>query len=275
MSDVYICGVCLNTTMHHKNSHVVDCRLDQIKYLSERYVLMLFTLPFRILGMLPGQFAQVRIDGAENTFLRRPISICFVPSPTEIWLLVQVVGEGTKKLASLQAGSIVNMVLPLGKSFSIPMDRRRPLLVGGGVGVAPMLFLGKQLMDTGLYDNSSIHFLLGARSKSDLVLLEEFEKYGTVHCTTEDGSYGTKGYVTQHPILQNQSFDQVYTCGPKPMMQAVARYAAEKEIDCEVSLENLMACGIGACLCCVEDTTEGHLCTCTEGPVFNTKRLKW
>ena len=99
-----------------------------------------------------------------------------------------------------------------------------------------------------------------------MCIRDRYEKYATVYYTTEDGSYGEKGYPTQHTILTEQ-FDHIFCCGPEPMMKAVARYAYSKHIDCEVSLENTMACGIGACLCCVNDTKEGHKCVCTDGPV--------
>ena len=117
-------------------------------------------------------------------------------------------------------------------------------------------------------------FLLGGRSKADLLERELFEKFGRVCVTTEDGSLGEQGFVTNHSVL-NERFDHIYTCGPTPMMKAVARYANDKGISCEASLENLMACGLGACLCCVEKTTEGNLCVCKEGPVFDVKRLLW
>ena len=145
------------------------------------------------------------------------------------------------------------------------------LLVGGGVGTAPMLYLGEQLARKGCKPT----FLLGARSDKDLLQLEQFAAYGEVYTTTEDGSHGEKGYVTQHSILSQIRFEQIYTCGPKPMMVAVAKYAKSKGINCEVSLENKMACGVGACLCCVENTSEGHLCVCKEGPVFNINKLLW
>ena len=145
------------------------------------------------------------------------------------------------------------------------------LLVGGGVGVAPLLYQGAFLKSLGVKPT----FLLGARTSKDLLMLDEFRKYGEVYITTEDGSEGEKGFVTQHTILQKQRFDLIQTCGPTPMMRAVARYAYQQGIDCEVSLENMMACGLGACLCCVEKTTEGNLCVCKEGPVFNIKRLLW
>ncbi len=109
----------------------------------------------------------------------------------------------------------------------------------------------------------------------DLLELDLFKQLGEVFVTTEDGSVGEKGFVTQHSIFQRK-IDHIACCGPSPMMKAVAKIAQEKEIDCEVSLENLMACGIGACLCCVEDTIdEGNVCVCQDGPVFNIKRLKW
>jgi dihydroorotate dehydrogenase electron transfer subunit len=118
-------------------------------------------------------------------------------------------------------------------------------------------------------------FLLGARSRDDLLQLDDFRRQGDVYITTEDGSLGEQGYVTQHTVLSSRRFDQICTCGPKPMMMAVAQYAAARGIACEVSLENTMACGIGACLCCVEKTIEGHVCVCTEGPVFNINQLTW
>ena len=158
------------------------------------------------------------------------------------------------------------------RSFTMPEKASdKLLLVGGGVGTAPMLYLGEQLAKNG----SKPTFLLGARSDKDLLQLEQFAAYGDVYTTTENGSHGEKGYVTQHSILNKVQFEQIYTCGPKPMMMAVAKYAKSKDIACEVSLENTMACGIGACLCCVENTTEGHLCVCKEGPVFNINKLLW
>ena len=223
--------------------------------------------------MLPGQFVEVRVDGSSSTFLRRPISINFVDHENnEMWLLVAMVGDGTRKLGELKPGDLLNCVLPLGNGFTSHLSplASHPLLVGGGVGVAPLLYLGAELQRQGVEPT----FLLGGRTKTDLLELELFKKFGRVCVTTEDGSLGEKGFVTNHSVL-NETFDQIFTCGPTPMMKAVARYANEKAIGCEASLENLMACGLGACLCCVEKTTEGNLCVCKEGPVFNIKRLLW
>ena len=220
----------------------------------------------------PGQFVQVRVDDSTSTYLRRPISIHDVDArQNEITLLVQQVGEGTRHLAAAEQGDTVNMVLPLGNGFSFPERGERCLLVGGGIGIAPLFYFAKVLVEKGIRPT----LLLGGKSKSDLIRLEDYQQFGETFVTTEDGSLGEKGFVTQHSVWQKQSFDKIYVCGPKPMMKAVAKLADAKSIWCEVSLENLMACGLGACLCCVEDTVDGHVCVCKEGPVFNTRRLKW
>ena len=135
----------------------------------------------------------------------------------------------------------------------------------------PLLYMGQEMAAKGCKPT----FLLGARSAGDLLQLDHFRSQGDVYLTTEDGSVGERGFVTQHSIWQQASFDRICTCGPKPMMIAVARLAREKGIPCEASLENLMACGLGACLCCVEDTTDGNVCVCKEGPVFSIEKLKW
>jgi len=258
--------------MQNYTSSILDLELVETKTLNAQYVLMKFHHESPLPEMQPGQFIQVRIDGSPNTYLRRPISINFVDREKNLlWLLIQLVGDGTKTLAATPIGTKVNMILPLGNNFSKPELKDTVLLIGGGVGVAPLLMLGKKIKDKGL----DVTFLLGARSAKDLLELDEFSKYGQVFTTTEDASAGEKGFVTQHSILTEKTFTRIYTCGPKPMMQAVANYASKKGIECEVSLENSMACGIGACLCCVEDTVDGHVCTCTTGPVFNIKKLKW
>lgn len=253
--------------------YILDLTVTENIHLHANYVLIKLTQAAPLPEMLPGQFAEIRVDGSNTTFLRRPISINYVDrTKNEVWFLVQLVGDGTCKLATVQKGDIVNVVLPLGNGFTLPTDTsKKVLLVGGGVGTAPMLYLGEALLKMGCKPV----FLLGARSKNDLLQLDEFARFGEVYTTTEDGSMGEKGYVTMHSILQQTRFDMIYTCGPKPMMMAVAKYAKANDIECEVSLENTMACGVGACLCCVEKTDEGHVCVCKEGPVFNIKKLLW
>jgi dihydroorotate dehydrogenase electron transfer subunit len=186
-------------------------------------------------------------------------------------LLIQVAGTGTRHLSLLKNGDLLNIIYPLGNSFTIPSPNERVLLIGGGCGVAPLLFLAKTLKNYG----NAPDILLGFRNKDRIIEYEQYLKLGKVHLTTEDGSVGEKGYVTNHSVLKTNQFDRVYCCGPESMMHAVASWARENDTDCEVSLENLMACGIGACLCCVVDTVHGHVCTCVDGPVFNIKDLKW
>jgi dihydroorotate dehydrogenase electron transfer subunit len=242
------------------------------KRLNEEYFTLELAVAQELPEMKPGQFAQVRVDGSPGTFLRRPISIHTVDTSRKtLKLLVQIAGKGTRTLSYLKAGSFLNLIYPLGNSFSLPSEGSKPLLAGGGCGIAPLLFMAEYLAENGFTPD----ILLGFRNRDRILELEEYEKFGRVLLTTEDGSAGEKGYLTDHPVLGSEKYDIVYCCGPDPMMKAVARYCRKSGTECEVSLENLMGCGIGACLCCVTDTVRGHLCTCVDGPVFNIKDLKW
>ena len=217
----------------------------------------------------PGAFVQIAVD-VPGVFLRRPISVCDIDHNV-LTLLVRDAGEGTHRLVCASKGDCFNVVMPLGHGFTLPSDPdTRVLLAGGGVGVAPLLYLGKKLKERGI----SPTFIQGARSAKDLLLTDEFAELGRVEVTTDDGSRGVHGVVTDHPVFA-EDFDMIYCCGPSPMMRAVCRVAREKGIEAEVSLENMMACGLGACLCCVEKTVKGNVCVCTEGPVFNIKELTW
>ena len=253
--------------------YILDLTVNSVEALSDKHVLIKLTDDKPLPEMLPGQFVEVRVDNTPSTFLRRPISINNVDyDQNELWLLVAAVGDGTRQLQKLQKGDRLNCVFPLGNSFTMPTDSsEKVLLVGGGVGVAPLLYFGKRIKAMG----GEPTFLLGARSAKDVLERELFEQVGRVLITTEDGSEGEKGFVTNHSVLAQEHFDRISTCGPKPMMMAVARYAFKNDIECEVSLENKMACGVGACLCCVEKTVEGNKCVCKEGPVMNIKKLTW
>lgn len=224
--------------------------------------------------MKAGQFVQVAVPDAPHTFLRRPISINYVDAGSNtLALLIRRAGEGTSRLCDLGEGDIVNLLLPLGNGFTIPEAQQgRILLVGGGVGIAPLYFLGREMKAAGL----SPEFIVGARSEGDLLEIDMLRGIGPVHITTDDGSAGEHGLVTQHSAWNlPDPIALVSCCGPAPMMKAVARLARDKGASCEVSLENMMACGLGACLCCVEKTVKGNVCVCTEGPVFNTRLLTW
>ncbi|MEE0118607.1 MAG: dihydroorotate dehydrogenase electron transfer subunit [Bacteroidaceae bacterium] len=254
--------------------HIIDLQVVSVEALGERFVLLKCTDPNAPLPpMMPGQFAQLRVDGSKETFLRRPISINFVDTKqNQIWFLVQLVGAGSRALGRLKEGDTLNALMPLGNGFSMPVSaEKKHLLVGGGVGTAPLFYLGAQMNLMGMRPT----FLLGARTKDMLLQMEDFQRVGDVYVTTEDGSAGEKGFVTQHSILFKQRFDRISVCGPSPMMKAVAKFARANSVPCEVSLENMMACGLGACLCCVEKTVKGNVCVCTEGPVFDINELTW
>ena len=253
-----------------------DLLVERAEMLREDYLLLhLRDRENELPPILPGQFVQVAVEGSPTTFLRRPISINDADVAAGTFdLLIHLVGDGTRALAKLRKGDLLNCLYPLGNAFPIPPiaeGARRVLLVGGGVGTAPMLYYGRVLREAG----HTPVFLLGGRAERDILQRERFAEIGMLCCTTEDGSAGEKGFVTQHSVWNTEQFDLVAACGPVPMMKAVAALSRQKRYACRVSLENMMACGIGACLCCVEKTTRGNVCVCTEGPVFDIDELTW
>jgi len=253
---------------------VIDFLLLENKQLNKDNFLLILKSPLPVSGILPGQFINIEIKESTEIFLRRPFSILDVDYEKQtISLLVKILGRGSKKLTEARSGQKINGIFPLGKSFTLPEKTDNVILIGGGSGVAPMLFLAKI---AGL-EPTNVTVLIGARSASDHVDISAYKSFGQFYFTTEDGSLGEKGYVTNHPVFTENlnQYSKIYTCGPDLMMKAIGRKAIEENIFCEVSLENMMACGFGVCLCCVEDTKAGHKCVCTDGPVFNVNDLKW
>lgn len=248
---------------------ITEFTILQRRQYGEHYFAWTLRSPDKLEPIRPGQFVEVEVKDCSDVMLRRPISIHdFDPETSTMQLLIQIVGRGTRKLASLKEGDTVNIVYPLGNGFGVKGSH--PLLVGGGAGIAPLLGLAKAYRAKGV----SPTILLGGRSESLIPARELFDGLGTIGFATEDGSLGEKGLVTQHSLFTTQaSYDHIATCGPTPMMKAVARIAHENNIPCEVSLENMMACGVGACLCCVTDTDEGHKCVCKDGPVFDGRKV--
>ena len=224
--------------------YITDFTIVEKKTYNDTYFSMKLRHPETLPSIAAGQFVEVEVPGNKHVMLRRPISIHDVDTVANTLTLLVQVGHGF----SIEGGKV--------------------LLVGGGAGIAPLLHLSKCFKAKGIQPT----ILLGGRTKTLIPIQKEFEPYGNVFFATEDGSLGEKGFVTQHTMFST-NYDHIYTCGPTPMMKAVARFAMQNNIECEVSLENMMACGIGACLCCVVDSDEGHKCVCKEGPVFNAKRL--
>lgn len=250
-----------------------DFRVVNIKYLNELHYILELEGTRPLPEIKPGQFAQVRIDNSKSTFLRRPFSIHDVDyTRNRLKFLIRITGDGTRTLGLIGENQMVNIIYPLGNSFSLPSPQERILLVGGGCGIAPLLYLGKFLNLHGIYPD----ILIGFRNRKSIMESEEYSETGKLYIITEDGSEGEKGLVTDHTVMKDLgAFSKVFCCGPEPMMKAVAEMSKASGTECEVSLENMMACGIGVCLCCVVKSSRGNVCTCTDGPVFNIKDLQW
>lgn len=251
---------------------IQDSKVKEIRLLNDDTYIIDLQLPVSPEKVVAGNFAEIRIDNTSDVFLRRPLSIYSIDyDQNTIGFFIKILGKGTKLLSKLESGDNVNIIYPLGNSFTIP-KKKKCIIIGGGSGIAPLILLGKKQKEMG----NEVTFLLGGRTLNDIHITEEFEQYGKVLITTEDGSLGEKGRVTDHSAFQNiQEFSHIFTCGPDAMMKAIGKIAQANNIECEVSLENTMACGIGACLVCVTETTTGNRCVCTEGPVFNVNELKW
>lgn len=252
--------------------YIKDFQLLDKQILAPEYFTIELFSNEKLPDILPGQFAEVEIKGNNEIFLRRPLSIHDVDyKKNTVTFLVQIVGKATKHLSNITVGDYLSVIFPLGKGFSL-LSNKKTLLIGGGCGIAPLLYLARFLNKS----ENEVTTLIGVRTKKLLIETENYKQYGSVYFTTEDGSFGEKGYVTNSSLFKNLNYyDKIYTCGPEVMMKAIAKRAIFEKVDCEVSLENTMACGIGACLCCVTETTEGNKCVCSDGPVFNIKNLKW
>ena len=217
----------------------------------------------------PGQFVSVYSNDGSR-ILPRPISICGIG---EDWLrmVYRIAGEGTKEFSTLKPGDTVEVMGPLGNGYEL--GEQKAFLIGGGIGIPPMLELAKQL-------NCEKQILLGYRD-SQLFLKDEFDAYGEVFVATEDGSVGTKGNVMDAIRENGLSADVIYACGPKPMLRAIKAYAEANGITAWISMEERMACGIGACLACVCGSKDvdhhSHVHNkrvCKDGPVFDAREVE-
>ena len=217
-------------------------------------------------GILPGQFVNIRVEGQ---FLRRPISVCNVEQPLNnttqlLTIIYKVVGVGTEAMSHLPIGTQLDILTILGNGYDLSKAGDAPLLVGGGVGVPPMYMLARQLREAG----KAVRVILGFNTKDEVFYEEEFRALGCdVTITTVDGSHGTKGFVT-NALDGQQSY--YYTCGPLPMIKALLQAAGTHG---EVSMEERMGCGFGACMGCTIQTTQGPKRVCKEGPVFAASEL--
>ena len=214
-----------------------------------------------------GQFVNIEIPGK---FLRRPISVSrYFLKEKELHLLYNLAGEGTKILTGMKPGDQLDVLVGLGNGFSIPKDISHALILGGGIGAAPLLQLGYDLIANGVKAQA----IIGYNTARDSFGIEkELRDLGIVtHVATIDGSIGTKGFVTNVIQDKNLTYDYFYACGPMPMLKALSNLPTEGEL----SLECRMGCGFGACMCCSLETTKGNKRICKEGPVFKKSELIW
>jgi dihydroorotate dehydrogenase electron transfer subunit len=228
----------------------------------------------------PGQFVQVKCSDSMEPLLRRPFSVHKVKRGLEI--LYEVVGKGTEMLSKKQKGEYLDVLGPLGNGFSLPLDSGsssvpRAIIIAGGIGAAPLVYLAEELEKNKI----KTIVLIGAKTKGLILCEKDFKEVTSeVYVSTDDGTYGCKGFVSNlfHKILKTteSKFETiVYVCGPHGMLRCIADICRERNFECQVSMEEKMACGIGACLGCVVGTKSGNKLACKDGPVFNSSELTW
>ena len=224
----------------------------------------------------PGQFLEIKCSEGIDPLLRRPISISNVDKKSGmLQFIIQIRGKATELLSKKSVGDSLDILGPLGHGFSLAESGKRTAVIGGGIGVFPLLYLTKELKD-----KCEVNVYLGFRNKNFVVLEEEFKKFSNNVCiTTDDGTYGQKGYAANflEQDIKLGKIDKIYACGPYPMLKALSNIAITHNIDCEISVEERMCCGIGACLGCAckvkdgDDWRYGHVCK--DGPVFDAKKV--
>ena len=211
----------------------------------------------------PGQFVNIQLDGM---YLRRPISVCDYDENT-LTIVYKVVGKGTEAMSAMVPGTKLDILTGLGNGYDLTLSGGRPVLLGGGVGVPPLYNLAKKLIAQG----KKVSVILGFNTKSEIFYEDAFQKLGcNVTVTTADGSYGTKGFVTT--ALEGMDYTYFYTCGPEPMLKAVYR---SSKTSGQMSFEERMGCGFGACMGCSCKTLTGYKRICKEGPVMKKEEILW
>jgi len=251
----------------------------------DRHFRMGLTCPPDLLGAAPGQFVMVRVPDAGQPLLRRPFSILGAADHSThgsvVELMYRVVGPVTRRMAALEETAAVDIIGPMGHGFYVGREVRCVSLVGGGVGIPPLVFLAATLVGSGRLTASDIRVYIGGRSSEDLLCVDDFQALGLVPVlTTDDGSSGDHCLVT-HPLetqLADFRPDVICACGPMPMLSCVAGIARRHDVPCQVSIETMMACGVGACLGCAvsaADARDNYLHACTHGPVFDAGDLAW
>ncbi len=240
--------------------------------------LMSLRLPQVAKTARPGQFVHLQISPLCDPLLRRPFSIHRTkPQGAEVSILYQVVGRGTKLLSQKHPGERLDCLGPLGRGFAIPKEDAQFILVAGGIGIAPLIFLAETLLGKKEKKRTGMVFLMGAASGEYILYERELLCWGaTVAVATDDGSKGHRGAVTDllaPRVDRSVNGCRIFACGPEAMLQKVARIANQRKIPCQLSLEQRMACGLGACLGCVVKTRSGYQRVCVDGPIFPAQEV--
>lgn len=226
----------------------------------------------RLARFKPGQFIHIRLGTGTEFMLRRPISIADIDLENGyLTVIFKVFGEGTRALSKVKPGEMIDILIPCGNGYPIDeIDGKSALLIGGGVGVPPLYYLAKKLVS----QNIKVTTIIGFQTKDEIFYKEEFEELGTCFVTTDDGSYGTKGFVTDVIAEEQIDLDYYFSCGPTPMLKAVE--AQLKDYPGYLSLEERMGCGIGACYACVVPSADGteYKKVCIDGPVFKSNEVR-
>jgi dihydroorotate dehydrogenase electron transfer subunit len=227
----------------------------------------------------PGQFVEIRVTNDTDPLLRRPFSIHRINKDKKtVELLYRVIGKGTQIISKLQMGSFIDVMGPLGSGFKIDKTKDIAVFVGGGAGIAPLFAAAEEAKTSGI---KAVYAVIGATLRAALLCEADFKTLGIeTIVTTDDGSYGKKGVasdILSELLVSRLSslVSSVYACGPRPMLKAISEIAQQNKLDCQLSLEEWMACGVGACKGCAVKTKSGYKMVCKDGPVFNSKEIIW
>jgi len=257
------------------------CQVLDHKQVGPKHYQLILSSPYISSHAEPGQFINIKCGESRDPLLRRPLSLHRISKEHKTFeLLYEVVGKGTELLTKYFVGEEIDALGPLGEGFKIDPQKQIAIIVGGGMGMAPLLALAEAIKDK----IKAVYVLIGAKARGQVLCEEDFKKItDQVLVATDDGSYGKKGiisdvlldFINNQLTTYNLQLSTLYACGPKPMLRAISEITFQKKIDCQISMEERIACGIGACKGCAVKTKNGYKMVCKDGPVFNCEEIIW
>jgi dihydroorotate dehydrogenase electron transfer subunit len=254
-------------------------RVIDNKEIAKEHFVLSFASDYIVSHADPGQFVQIKCSDTYDPLLRRPFGIHkIIDKEKTVEIVYRVIGKGTKHLQNLGIGSYIDVLGPLGSGFKIEKGKDVAIFVGGGCGIAPLFLAAQQAKKMGI---KAIYAIIGANTRDAVLCADDFKKLkAETIVSTDDGSQGKKGFASDvlleligSKVLEKKTI--IYACGPRPMLKAVSEIAQQNRIDCQLSLEEWMACGIGACKGCAAQTRSGYKMVCKDGPVFDSKEISW